>query len=423
MPAVSPVEYEPFSSVWRDDPYPKYSELRDRAPVHWAPESGVYCVSRYDDVLYVLKNPEVFSSRAMFDVLMNDGQSEPPKLTWPALKMIALYLFRTRMNVLALGSARNLIADDPPAHEPVRHIVNRGFTPGRIRAWDARIRDITDEQMQRLDPAGFCVMRDIAVPLPVTIIAEMLGVEPERRADFKRWSDGIIMGATGERRADRFHPETVRTVLELHGYLRKVIRQRRRAPRDDLISTIVADDGSGEPLTDLEAVNFVQLLLVAGNETTTNLIGNAASTLLDHPDQLERVAAEPSCIPILVDEALRYDSPIQLLFRTATRDVELAGTRIPAGAYVAPMLGSANRDERQFEDPDHFDPLRDPKTHLGFGFGRHFCLGSSLARLETAAALEALVPLLARSERARPSELLDSFLVRGPRTLELRAAA
>jgi cytochrome P450 len=170
-------------------------------------------------------------------------------------------------------------------------------------------------------------------------------------------------------------------------------------------------------------VQFVVLLLAAGNETTTNLIGNAVTALLDHPDQLARVAADPSLVPAAIEETLRYDAPVQIVFRVATQDVELAGTRIQRGAYVAPLLGSANRDERRFPDPDRFDVARDAQGHLGFGFGKHFCLGASLARLEARVALEALAPELPRLERERPRELVDSFLVRGPRRLALRRAA
>jgi cytochrome P450 len=169
---------------------------------------------------------------------------------------------------------------------------------------------------------------------------------------------------------------------------------------------------------------FVQLLLVAGNETTTNLIGNAVQALLDHPDQLERVAGDSSLVPALVEEALRFDGPIQMVFRTATAETELAGVRIAKGATVALLLGSANRDERRFPDPDRFDVARNPQGHVGFGFGKHFCLGASLARLEAKAALEALVPQLVRRRRREERVArIDSFLVRGPSRLTLSEAA
>jgi cytochrome P450 len=419
------IDYDPLAPKSWSDPYPLYRALRDAAPLHRAPASGVYSVSRYEDVLHVLRHPELFSSRAMFTVLMNGGQEGFPPLSWNMMRFLVRFPLRTRMNPFAFGKARNLIAEDPPVHGTLRNVVNRGFTPRRIAAWEPRVRELVAGSIARLRRGDrFDVIHDLAIPLPVTVIAEMLGVEPERHLDFKRWSDAIIDGATGPGRLRPFAPVFVDAVLELLGYLRDVMRRRRRAPGDDLISAIVADSPGGRSLSDIEAIMFVQLLLVAGNETTTNLIGNAVLALLDHPDQLERVRCEPALVPSLVEEVLRYDGPIQTVFRTATREVELAGARVPAGAPVAVLLGSANRDERRFAEPDVFDVARDSRGHLGFGFGEHFCLGSALARLEARVALEALVPELARHERAGDArELVDSFLVRGPKRLELRPAA
>ncbi len=419
------VEYEPYSPKFRADPYPVFRELRDHEPVHWAPESSCWCVSRFDDALHVLKHPELFSSRAMFTVLMNGGQEEPLPLNWDMIRFVVRYALRVRLNPFQFPTARNLIASDPPVHGPMRNMVNRGFTPRRIAALEDRVRALVADPLAKLASGEpFDVVADLAVPLPVTLIAEMLGVEAERLSDFKRWSDGVIQGATGERRENLLHPETVRTIIELNGYLRGIVRRRRRQPEDDLISTIVAEAPGGESLSDMEVVQFVQLLLVAGNETTTNLISNAVSALLDHPDQLARASADPERVPDVVEEALRYDSPIQMVFRNATCDTEVAGTKIPKGAVVAVLIGSANRDERRFSDPDVFDLDRNTQGHLAFGFGQHFCLGSSLARLEARIALEGLVRELPRLERkGGPREMIDSFLVRGPRRLELRPAA
>jgi len=269
----------------------------------------------------------------------------------------------------------------------------------------------------------FDVVRDLAVPLPVTMIAEMLGIEPERRHDFKRWSDTVIDNATGAGRANPFGKAVLDAFAEMTTYVVRIARERRRKPAVDLISQLVSI-GGGEGLSPLELVQFVTLLLVAGNETTTNLIGNATAALLDHPEQLARVAADPSLVPSLIEETVRFDAPVQLVFREALADVELAGVRIPAGSIVVPLIGSANRDERRFPDPDRFDVARNPQGHVGFGFGKHFCLGASLARLEAKVALEALVPEL-RHRRRRDAQLarIDSFLVRGPSRLMLSEAA
>jgi cytochrome P450 len=416
--------YDPCGPEWRHDPYPLYRELRDTTPVYWAPTTGGFCVSRYDDVMFVLRNPELFSSRAMFTFLMNQGREGPPPFSWPMLRFLAKFVWRTRLNPLEFTTARHLIAEDGERHASLRSIVNRGFTPRRIAGWEARARALVAEAMGKLrSGAPFDLIEDLAIPLPVSIIAEMLGVETARQADFKRWSDAIIHMTTGPGRGNPLAPRTSNAIIEILAYLRRVAEKRKRRPADDLVSAIVAEQGGESGLSVREVVQFVLLLLVAGNETTTNLIGNAVAALLEHPHQLARVVADPALVSDAIEETLRYDSPIQMVFRTATQDIELAGTRIPKGAYVVPLLGSANRDERQFPDPDRFDVLRRPQGHVGFGFGKHFCLGASLARLEARVALEALVPHLARLESKGPSERVDSFLVRGPRRLELSSAA
>ncbi len=419
------LEYDPMSPRWRDDPYPTYRALRDEAPVHWSEASRCFCVSRYDDVQRVLNDPETFSSRAMFTVLMNGGEEKLPRLSWKAIKSLARFMLASRALPTAFVNARNLIASDGPLHNSMRSIVNRGFTPRRILAWEPRIREIVAECMEKLGRGeAFDVVRDLAIPLPVTIIAEMLGIDPERHADFKRWSDTTIYYATGSGRADRFADEFTTSFVELTRYLREVSRERRQHPTDDLLSVLLSTQDGENGLNDMEVTMFVNLLMLAGNETTTNLIGNAVNALLDHPQELSQVAAEPTLVAPLIEETLRYDAPVQIVFRTATRDTELCGTRIPEGSWVAPLLGSANRDERRFDDPDRFHVGRGPQGHVGFGFGKHFCLGASLARLEATAALEAIVPELGQRRKREPKlQLIDSFLVRGPRRLELEPAA
>jgi cytochrome P450 len=289
------------------------------------------------------------------------------------------------------------------------------------------MRDVASECVARLRDGGdFDVVADLAIPLPITIIAEMLGVEPERRADFKHWSDVLVASVSGSgRERDPRENGLAASLQAVCEYAMEVAARRRREPGDDLISVLLSAQEGDVALTDVELALFVQLLLVAGNETTTNLIGNATNALLRHREQLARVRADRSLVPALVEETLRWDGPIQFLFRRATREVDLPSGRIPANAHVVALIGSANRDERQWgRTAERFDVGRDTTGHLAFGLGNHFCLGASLARLEARVALEALVGELARFEaREARVEYVDSFLVRGPKTLPLRLAA
>jgi cytochrome P450 len=417
-----PLAYDPFRAEFRSDPYPHYRALRDDAPVHFAPEANVWCVSRYDDVQSVLRRDEVFSSRAMFTMLMNNGQDGMPRLSWRVLRFIGRLFLRTRLNPFTFATSRNLIAEDGERHKGMREIVNRGFTPRRIASWEKRAHEIVEACLSGFESRErFDLVEELAIPLPVTVISEMLGIEPSLRADFKRWSDAIISNATGPGRATPYSDDFSAALIGLIRYVKRVAGKRRRLPADDLISAIVAEQDGAAGLSDREVVQFVALLLVAGNETTTNLIGNAVKALLHHPDQLARVAADPALVPRVIEETLRWDAPIQLVFRGSNEDADVAGRIIPKGSIVAALIGSANRDERRFPDPDRFDLDRDLQGHIAFGFGKHFCLGASLARLEARVALEALVPRLAQVRLDAEPEFVDSFLVRGPRRLEFSA--
>jgi cytochrome P450 len=416
--------FDPTTQTAAVDPYPMYRRLRDEAPVHFSPEADVWCVSRHDDVVHVLKTPEIFSSRAMFTVLMNGGHEGPPPLTLSIARSMLKMAIRGRMNPFGFASSRMLIAEDGASHTAMRNVVNRGFTPRQITAWEARARELVNTCTAPLRRgASFDVVRDLAVPLPVTLISEMLGIPAERREEFKTWCDRIIHALTGKAR-DPFGPLLFDTIIELIRVLKPVIRARRREPRDDLVSLLVQEQDGEVGLDDREVIQFALLLLIAGNETTTNLIGNAVQALLDHPEQLEALQADPSLVPGALEETLRYDAPIQVVFRVTTEATQIAGTTIPKGAIVAPLLGSANRDERRFEAADCFDVTRRAQGHVGFGFGKHFCLGASLARLEATAALEAVLPHLSGMARedAQPP-LIDSFLVRGRESLALKPAA
>ena len=418
--------YEPFSDAVRDDPYPYYTALRDEAPVYWAEGAQAWCVSRYDDVQFVLRTPELFSSDAMRTMLMGARPGVNP-LEDPEVMTRALALTQALAFPLEeLMGGRQLLSEDPPRHTEMRNLVNRGFTPRRIATWEPRIREFARAYVDEMRHGEeIDLVAALAMPLPVRVICEILGVEPERQDDFKEWSDRIIAGTTGSTRAaDPLTSGFAEAMQAIAEYIRGVTAQRTEQPSDDLISVLLAKQDDGAGLSAAEMTLFVLLLLVAGNETTTNLIGNATNALLGHPSELARVSADRSLIPSWIEETLRWDSPVQLVFRRTTADVEIAGQRLPANSHVAAMLGSANRDERHWgPTAAQFDVTRNPQGHLAFGFGNHFCLGAALARLEARVALEALLDELLRRERSEARvEYIDSFLIRGPKRFRLRLA-
>jgi len=412
------LDFEPYSHRWREDPYTAYRQLRDEAPVYHAPEGGVWCISRHADVEYVLKTPEIFSSRAaMFDRSKRFTQMSAVARIAEVMRVF----WSLRATPKTLLKSRMLILDDGEVHHGLRTIVNRGFTPRRIRVWEDRIRELVDQCMIRARERGsFDLIQDLAIPLPVTVIAEMLGIEANEMKRFKRWSDELIQMSTGSGMRENASGFATRTMGEMRSYVMPIVRARRNEARDDLISTIVAAEPGDEALSDHEVLMFFVLLLVAGNETTTNLLGNAVDALLQHPEVLDEVAADPSLIPGLVEETLRWDNPVQFINRLTTQECELHGTKLPKDARVLVMLGAANRDERAFPEPDRYDPRRETKNHMGFGHGHHFCLGASLARLEAIGALQGLIPDLPRLGRASPKvDFLDSYQIRGRARLEL----
>ncbi len=416
------VQFNPQSHEWKPDPYPKYRELRDHAPVHYSPEAAMWVVSRHADVQHVLTTPKLFSSKTF----RGRPRGTDELSAFQKVRAMLGMLMGMRVTPWKAASSRMLIGEDGEVHALMRKIVNEGFTPRRVHAWDERIAELVDGCMQKIrGRQRFDLVEELAVPLPVAVIAEWLGVEPEQQRTFKRWSDAIIQGGTGS--AQQFQggaDNPVRKAIsELRTYLRPIVAARRAQPTDDLISILVQAEGKAK-LSNYEIFMFVLLLLVAGNETTTNLLGNGVDALLAHPEQLDLVVDDPALIPGLVEEILRFDSPVQFITRVTKEDVEVAGTTIPKDAFVAVLLASANRDERFWEDPDRFDVTRQTSGHVAFGFGAHFCLGASLARLEAKAALEGLVPELPHLMRSKPEpEFLDSYLIRGRARLELELAA
>ena len=313
----------------------------------------------------------------------------------------------------------SMLSSDPPRHTRLRSLVSQAFTPRMVEQLEPRIREIAAELLQPAIEAGECdLVEALSYPLPVIVIAEILGVPPEDRNSFKEWSDEVVAslgtGINGESRAVR------QDIFEvMRDYLMAMVEERRNSPRNDLISGLVQAEMDGEKLTFDELLQMLILLLVAGNETTTNLIGNAALEFMAHPDEFARVRAEPGLIPSAIEEVLRFNSPVQATVRRPTRDVELSGKPIAKGTPVLVWLAAANRDPAQFAEPLRFDVTRWPNRHIAFGMGIHFCLGAPLARLEAKVAIEELLLRVRGFERTTDDLLprVPTFIMRGVTSL------
>jgi cytochrome P450 family 142 subfamily A polypeptide 1 len=363
------------------DPHPHFAWLREHAPVYWdetSPDGGLWGVALHEDVLLLSRTPEVFCS---------SRSSRPERDT-------------------LIPSMINL---DDPEHKRRRNLVNRGFSKQRVEAHEPKIRAICRELVDAVLPKGRCeFVRDIAAPLPMIMIGDLLGVEPEDRDRLLRWSDEILGGGAArklppqERRA-----HAAKVALEYIAYAQGVIADRRARPRDDLMSILVHADIDGDRLSEQEIIQESLLILVGGDETTRHVITGGMLALIERPDERRRLAADPSLIPTAVEELLRWVTPIQNMNRTATRDVELRGQKIREGDRLLLLYPSANRDARVFRDPFRLDVTRSPNHHVAFGGpGTHFCLGASLARLELRVMFEELLARLPELTLAVPASEL-----------------
>ncbi|WP_437756190.1 cytochrome P450 [Sorangium sp. So ce1389] len=318
-----------------------------------------------------------------------------------------------------------ILFSDPPRHTKLRAIVLRAFTPRSIAALEPRVRELSRELLDaRIERGEMDLAADYAGPLPTMVIAEMIGIPVEDRARLLRWSEVIVNlshAISGGEEAARAVGEHAAAKEEMSGYLADLSGARRRAPKDDLLTRLVEAEVDGERLTEGEILDFFQLLLAAGTETTTNLIDNAILCFVESPGELSRLRAAPELLPSAIEEVLRYRSPVQMVYREARRDVALHGQVIPAGKLVLPVIGSANRDPQQFREPGRFDIGRDPNPHVAFGHGVHFCIGASLARLEARIALSDLPWRLRGIELAskEPWEPRKALNVHGPARLPI----
>jgi cytochrome P450 family 142 subfamily A polypeptide 1 len=399
------------ASSWNAEMPERMRWLRENAPVYWSEKTQAFILSRFDDVVHVSKNHETFCS----------GEGVLPG----------------RMNA-KIG----MIDEDEPHHTEMRGLINRGFTPRMVRRWEEVFKRITDEALDRIASKGECdFVEDVAVPLPLILIAEMIGIRKEDRERFHQWSDAMI-AAQGNLDKPAITAAAGKAALEYYTYLVDIIADRRQNPKDDLISILVRakEDGvlvqhaSNERHIDMgvahtdeqrsmsndELIKMCVLLLVAGNETTRNGLSGAMQLLIENPDVQKRLAENPSLVPGAVEEMLRLVSPVLCFARTATRDTELHGVPIAKGQKVLMVYGSANRDERAFENPDDLDIDRQPH-HLAFGIGNHFCMGANLARMELRVALTEILRRLPEMRYATGGpEFGSSALVRSVKHMYVR---
>ncbi len=388
--------FNPFDADFRANPYPSYPALLAGAPRSINLFVPTTLVARYADVVEVLRDHDRFSTRR------------------PQMPM--------RQRIDPFGGAPTVLTSDPPIHTRLRKLVSKAFTPRRVRELEPRIRTIAAQLLDRISGLGtFDLMAELANPLPVIVIAEMLGISSGDHEQFKRWSNALISS---------FRPDAIGEIPEaavkakdaMRAYFATEIEKRRSSPGDDLVSALVSARDEAAALSEGELLAFVVLLLLAGNETTTNLIGNGMLALCRNPDQFDRLRREPALMPSAIEEMLRWDPPVQMTVRMAEQNTIVGGTAIARGTLAFVLLAAANRDPRQFPNPERFDVARQPNDHLAFGEGIHFCLGAPLARLEGAIAIGLALERFPRLRLADPDAKLDyrgSLALRGLQSLPL----
>jgi cytochrome P450 len=398
--AHEPFAFNPFDETIRRDPYALFARARREHPV-WRHEGlPVSSVFLHADCQAILRDPKTWSS-----------------------------VFPTPPGFAPDDVPRSMLVMNPPEHTRLRGLVSQAFTPKRVRELAPRIEAIAHELLDdALAKRRVDLVEALTYPLPVIVIAEMIGVPAEDRAQFKAWSDALVapLGSIFfAPPAPEMVAEQRRIRAELEAYFVRLVEERRRVPKDDLLTGLVQAELEGSRLSFDELLAMLVLLLVAGNETTTNLIGNAALELLAHPAALAAVRADPSLVGTAIEEVLRFSSPVQMDPRIAVRDVAVQGTTIPAGEFVLCWLGSANRDEAIFEDAERFDVRRDRNPHLAFGFGPHYCLGASLATLEAETAVRVFLERTADFRRVddAPLPMHPSIVFRGVTSLPMELVA
>jgi hypothetical protein len=364
------IDFQDFAFL--DDPYPLYRRLLE-TPVAWDEAHAMWLVSGHAEVLAALTSPH--TSVATAGARIRPALGDQAAHFEPLLAAVAHFLTRT----------------DPPDHTRLRNLVQQAFTNRSVDAQRAGVRDLVARLLDRLVPSAEAdIMSGLAVPLPITVITRMLGMSDTDQVRLKAWTDDLASVADNDPR-EAVLERAQQSLAAMRGHVLAAVAERARQPGPDLLSGLIAAEEAGDRLSPDELLGMVQVLLIAGQETTTNLIGNALHALLRHPDALERLRAQPALMASAVEECARWDTPVQARTRVATADLALGGQTVSSGQTLFLMLGAANRDPRAFPDPDRFDIARTHNHHLAFGHGIHYCLGAGLARLETSAALEGLL--------------------------------
>ena len=382
----SGVSYDPTSARIRNDPYPTYDRMREKDPVHKMRLISAWALTRYEDVDMVLRDHRRF--------LKDDDIIE----------------------------YRSMLNSNPPDHTRLRAIVSKAFTPRSVAELHPRIERIVNDLLDDMEGRGrFDLIEKFAFPIPITVIAEMLGVPSEDMDRFEDWSNDISL-VIEPYQTEEQESRVNRASEELFEYFEGIMEQRRRDPQDDMITALMNAEEEGDKLTHDELLGTLMLLLVAGNETTRNLIGNGTLALLRFPDQLQKLRDNPDLLDSAVNEMLRYDSPVQLDGRFAREDVVIGDTRIPAGERIISAIGAANRDPAVFTNPNALDIARREKSHISFGRGIHHCLGAPLAMMEGRIAFAALLDRFSSIELAAEPEFREQIVLRGVEELWVEAA-
>src|SRR5437899_3299556 len=393
---VDSIMFDLFSDEIRREPFSLYAHMREASPVFHEAKSDLWMIFDYDGVKRALNDQEFFSSNPM--------TANHPAPQW-------------------------IIFMDPPRHMKLRALVAKAFTPKVVANLEPRIKELSRTLLEeQIDRGEMDVATQYAVPLPMKVIAELIGIPISDWERFRHWSDVIlklsyiVRGISDPQDAAKIGAEVSLTMAEIKAYLPTLVADKKAHPKEDLLTGLALAEVDGERLNEEELLGFFQLLIIAGQETTANLINNAIICLLDHPDQMALLRGSPHLLPSAIEEVLRYRSPIQWTFRATKRDVAMGRQVIPKGKLLLAVMGSANRDSSQFRDADSFDIARDPNPHLAFGHGLHFCLGAPLARMEARIALTDLLSRMTNIEFAseHPWPPRKALHVHGPGSLPIR---